>query len=173
MTNLCSILPNVSKLADSLNAASVVNGKRVTLEFVDKSEDGDTLTHVQIRRIQNHYVEVLRITHRKTLWGGSPVAVNASWTPAGWRWKIHHLKLTTADPITLDFPVLPEPFAVTWEDRYRVEALAIAASTFDSEGAFLDWLAYKSPLEIVADSLYDIGPEHVNKILDHFQGFKA
>lgn len=126
-------------------------------------EDGAAT--VQVRKLQDAYAEVRRIVVR------APISSNrymvAVFSNGAWTYQVR--RKTPAPqlyaPVVSDNVALL-PLATTPTVAALRRAVVVA---YPSEGAFLDWLAYKSPHGWVVDSVHDLTDAQARLILAGFE----
>jgi hypothetical protein len=168
--NYCHILPKLSilwKEADQSHA----NGTRYTMEFVDESPAVvNSYTRVQVRKLQHYFLEIRRITHRATIQrDGDTWHITAYYDGTRWHCKRRKFSQPTQlwDPVTAWTPPPAQPTPL--ENAARLAQVRAIASGFKSEGAFLDWLAWKTPLGIVVNSVRQIDAADLDAITEYLK----
>lgn len=122
------------------------------------------LANVQLRKVQNTYAVIERITLRLPV--GPGVALVAHYRHAkGWRSRLK--QCATAAPVVFNAcEALPVP-ALSAEEHVQ-KVWDIVGRVFNTPGQFLDWLAYRSPLEIELQTIHGLTPEQAEAVLRYF-----
>ncbi len=126
--------------------------------------DGDGIAMVQLRRVQQSYAEIRRVTLRMPQ--PDDMSLTAYYNGTKWLGKLRPI---TKKPRLFKAVTLP-----TWKyERKPLTAAheqlrAVVRTTYHDEGAFLDWLKFKSPLELAVDALAELTEAQVHQILQNW-----
>jgi len=138
------------------------NGQACVLEIVSDGDGGEGLVKLQVCRHQDMYGEFRRITVRMP-WKDGVHVLHAYYDGTQWHHAIKPVKDKQELFGTVHFPKLDiTPLELPPQ---VVRLRAIVRASYRSEGDFLDWLAYKHPLEIHADALAELTEEQAAMIL--------